>query len=51
MTGAIAALIGVPLLRLRGHYLAFATLALHLIAFSVLYAPGTASPAASTASR
>ena len=31
-------LIGVPLLRLHGHYLAFATLALHLIAFSVLSA-------------
>ena len=30
--------IGVPLLRLHGHYLAFATLALHLIAFSVLSA-------------
>ena len=34
----IAAVIGVPVLRLRGHYLAFATLALHLIAFSLLYA-------------
>ena len=31
-------MIGVPLLRLHGHYLAFATLALHLIAFSVLSA-------------
>jgi branched-chain amino acid transport system permease protein len=38
VTGAIAAVIGIPLLRLRGHYLAFATLALHLIAFSVLSA-------------
>jgi branched-chain amino acid transport system permease protein len=34
----VAAVIGGPLLRLRGHYLAFATLALHLIAFSLLYA-------------
>jgi ABC-type branched-subunit amino acid transport system permease subunit len=38
LTAALAAAIGVPLLRLRGHYLAFATLALHLIAFSLLYA-------------
>jgi len=38
VTAAVAALLGVPLLRLRGHYLAFATLALHLIAFSLLYA-------------
>jgi branched-chain amino acid transport system permease protein len=38
VTAAIAAVIGIPLLRLRGHYLAFATLALHLIAFSVLSA-------------
>ena len=38
VTAAVAALIGVPLLRLRGHYLAFATLALHLIAFGLLYA-------------
>jgi branched-chain amino acid transport system permease protein len=38
LTGAVAAAIGVPLLRLRGHYLAFATLALHLIAFGLLYA-------------
>jgi branched-chain amino acid transport system permease protein len=38
VTAATAAVIGVPLLRLRGHYLAFATLALHLIAFSLLYA-------------
>jgi len=38
VTAALAAAIGVPVLRLRGHYLAFATLALHLIAFSVLYA-------------
>ena len=38
VAGLLAALIGVPLLRLHGHYLAFATLALHLIAFSVLSA-------------
>jgi len=38
VAGVIAAAIGVPLLRLHGHYLAFATLALHLIAFSVLSA-------------
>ena len=38
VAAALAALIGVPLLRLHGHYLAFATLALHLIAFSVLSA-------------
>jgi branched-chain amino acid transport system permease protein len=38
LTALVAAAIGVPLLRLRGHYLAFATLALHLIAFSLLYA-------------
>ena len=36
VAAALAAVIGVPLLRLHGHYLAFATLALHLIAFSVL---------------
>jgi branched-chain amino acid transport system permease protein len=30
--------VGVPLLRLRGHYLAFATLALHLILLAVLFA-------------
>ena len=44
-------LIGVPVLRLRGHYLAFATLALHLIAFSVLYGLGPFHAAASTGSR
>lgn len=38
LTGVIAALIGVPLLRLRGHYLAFATLALHLILLAVIFA-------------
>ncbi len=38
VTAAVAAVIGLPLLRLRGHYLAFATLSLHLIAFSLLYA-------------
>ncbi len=31
-------LIGIPLMRLRGHYLAFATLAFALIAWSLLYA-------------
>ena len=34
----VAAVIGVPLLRLRGHYLAFATLAFNLICVSLLYA-------------
>ncbi|HEX5493011.1 MAG TPA: branched-chain amino acid ABC transporter permease [Mycobacteriales bacterium] len=34
--GLLAALVGVPLLRLRGHYLAFATLAFQLILLSVL---------------
>jgi branched-chain amino acid transport system permease protein len=38
VTGLVAALVGVPLLRLRGHYLAFATLALHLILLAVLFA-------------
>jgi branched-chain amino acid transport system permease protein len=38
LTGLVAALIGVPLLRLRGHYLAFATLALHLILLAALFA-------------
>ena len=38
LTAAVAALIGVPLLRLRGHYLAFATLALHLITLALLFA-------------
>lgn len=38
LTGAVAGLIGVPLLRLRGHYLAFATLALHLIMLAILFA-------------
>jgi branched-chain amino acid transport system permease protein len=38
VTAALAAVIGLPLLRLRGHYLAFATLSLHLIAYSLLYA-------------
>ena len=47
----LAALIGVPLLRLHGHYLAFATLALapHRVLGPVRR--GIASPAASTASR
>jgi branched-chain amino acid transport system permease protein len=34
---AVAAVIGVPLLRLRGHYLAFATLALHLILLALVF--------------
>jgi branched-chain amino acid transport system permease protein len=38
VTGLVAAVVGVPLLRLRGHYLAFATLALHLILLAVLFA-------------
>ena len=38
VTGAVAAIVGVPLLRLRGHYLAFATLALHLILLAALFA-------------
>jgi branched-chain amino acid transport system permease protein len=38
VTAAVAAVVGVPLLRLRGHYLAFATLALHLIAIQVVFA-------------
>jgi branched-chain amino acid transport system permease protein len=38
LTGIVAAVIGVPLLRLRGHYLAFATLALHLILLAVIFA-------------
>lgn len=33
---AIAAVVGVPLLLLRGHHLAFATLALHLICLSLI---------------
>jgi branched-chain amino acid transport system permease protein len=38
VTGLVAAVIGVPLLRLRGHYLAFATLALHLILLAAIFA-------------
>jgi branched-chain amino acid transport system permease protein len=38
LTGLVGAVIGVPLLRLRGHYLAFATLALHLILIAALFA-------------
>ena len=38
VSAAIAVVIGVPLMRLRGHYLAFATLAFALIAWSFLYA-------------
>jgi branched-chain amino acid transport system permease protein len=33
---AVAAVVGIPLLVLRGHHLAFATLALHLICLSVI---------------
>ena len=38
VSAAIAVVIGIPLMRLRGHYLAFATLAFALIAWSLLYA-------------
>jgi branched-chain amino acid transport system permease protein len=38
LTAVVAAAIGFFLLRLRGHYLAFATLALHLIMIAVLFA-------------
>jgi branched-chain amino acid transport system permease protein len=38
VTALVAAVVGVPLLRLRGHYLAFATLALHLILLAALFA-------------
>lgn len=38
VSAAVAVVIGIPLLRLRGHYLAFATLAFALIAWSLLYA-------------
>lgn len=34
--GALATLVGIPLLLLRGHHLAFATLALHLIFLSLI---------------
>ncbi|MDQ6692295.1 MAG: branched-chain amino acid ABC transporter permease, partial [Candidatus Dormibacteraeota bacterium] len=37
VSAAVAALIAVPLLRLRGHYLAFATLAFQLIVISVIH--------------
>lgn len=36
-TALVGWAIGTPLLRLRGHYLAFATLAVHLIALSLVY--------------
>ncbi len=36
-TAAVAWVIGLPLLRLRGHYLAFATLAVHLIFLSLVF--------------
>jgi branched-chain amino acid transport system permease protein len=38
VSAAVALVIGVPLMRLRGHYLAFATLAFALIAWSLVYA-------------
>jgi branched-chain amino acid transport system permease protein len=38
VSGAVALVIGIPLMRLRGHYLAFATLAFALISWSLLYA-------------
>ena len=38
LTALVAAVVGVPLLRLRGHYLAFATLALNLILLAALFA-------------
>jgi branched-chain amino acid transport system permease protein len=38
LTAIVATVVGVPLLRLRGHYLAFATLALHLILLAVIFA-------------
>ncbi len=36
LAAAVAAVVGVPILRLRGHYLAFATLAFQLIVLSVI---------------
>jgi branched-chain amino acid transport system permease protein len=36
-TAAVAYVLGLPLLRLRGHYLAFATLAVHLIFLSLVF--------------
>lgn len=36
LAAAVAALVGIPILRLRGHYLAFATLAFQLIVLSVI---------------
>jgi branched-chain amino acid transport system permease protein len=38
VSAGVALVIGIPLMRLRGHYLAFATLAFALIAWSLLYA-------------
>lgn len=38
VSATVALVIGIPLMRLRGHYLAFATLAFALIAWSLLYA-------------
>ena len=55
LTAVVAAVIGVPLLRLRGHYLAFATLALHLILLAALFAQdrftGGQDPVCSCSSR
>ncbi|MGH3279044.1 MAG: ABC transporter permease subunit, partial [Trebonia sp.] len=36
LAAAVAAAVGIPILRLRGHYLAFATLAFQLIVLSVI---------------
>ncbi|MBV9545103.1 MAG: branched-chain amino acid ABC transporter permease, partial [Chloroflexi bacterium] len=36
LTAAIATIVGLPLLRLRGHYLAFGTLAFQMITLSVI---------------
>lgn len=36
VSAIVAALVGIPILRLRGHYLAFATLALQLILLSIV---------------
>ncbi len=36
LAGAVAAVVGIPILRLRGHYLAFATLAFQLILLAIV---------------
>lgn len=36
VAGAFAALVGIPLLRMRGHYLAFATIAVQLVVLAVI---------------